>query len=525
MRQTHSCVNFSHTAAIEHKRTVHVPEERPAPVARKRTCSFEESKSFDRSDSFEDEPCMSFPGSPVKRASMTSRIPRAKPTTPRQHIAEIRKSISNSSRPCDTKSQGARVKEKKSLVCQRSRADQFNAIGAAYQKVYGENAEHFDAKPPAVTLRSRPSSAKENTNRLSAPVMDTGPHTLSLPSSPKHGLISELAPGVRKRIPLTKCISVDERYRNRSSSIAASSVPNHMKSVVTRRCSVADPRRSPYRASYPNRGLASTALDNIPVKPRGSRRGSLQTDEHPKAEQPSEKISAPSRKNSVVKKRLPKTSTKQDAQIRENLKKTKDAVEKIARISNMESSATSESEQVPKDISNKGGNPDPANDGNISITTKTNKTENIKIHLGKTVDKSIETSTTVSVTIDGDKKKASTSEQVSQKPFGLGRSLLTKVKQLAEEIETLAMFAAPEEREYADTGSNRSVPHSCSMPVIDGADGEEESDTAESLDSLPRELSLAQRALLEQDSFSETEYLSINMRSPRNENSPLSGDQ
>ena len=501
-----------------------MPEERPSPVACKRTCSFEESKSFDRLDSFEDEHSMSFPGSPVKRASMTSRIPRAKPTTPRQHITEIRKSISNSSRSCDAKSQDARVKAKKNLVCQRSRADQFNAIGAAYQKVYGENSEHVDSKPPTVTLRNRPSSAKETTNRLSAPVMDAGPHTLSLPSSPKHGLVSELAPGVRKRIPLSKCVSVDERYRNRSSSIAAANVPNHIKSVVTRRSSVADARKSPYRASYPNRGLASTALDNIPVKPRGSRRASLQTDEHPKVEKPSEKVLAPIRKNSVVKKRLPKTSTTQDSQVRENLKKTKDTVEKIARISNMEPSATLESEEVSKDISKKGEDPDPANDGNISITTKTNKTENIKIHLGKTVDKSIETSTTVSVTIEGDKKKASTSEQVSQKPFGLGRSLLTKVKQLAEEIETLAMFAAPEEREHADTGSNRSVAHSCSMPVLHGADVED-SDTAESLDSLPHELSLAQRALLEQDSFSETEYLSINMKSPRNENSPLSEDQ
>ncbi|XP_065058656.1 serine/threonine-protein kinase DCLK2-like isoform X2 [Rhopilema esculentum] len=494
-----------------------VLEEKPNTASRKRSASFEESLSFDRSDSYDDEVPASFPSSPVRRASLSSRIPRAKSTTPSQHIAEIRKSISSSNKTSDIKGQNLKSKDTRRNSTYRPRADQFSTVSLAHQKVNCETSNN-DLKPQSVTLRNRPSSAKETycTKRLSAPVLDSIPHTQSLPSSPKHGIITTFAPGVKKRTPLAKCISVDDSVKNKPSAI-----PSYMHdteaSTVHRRTSVSDAKKSRYRASYPNRSLASAAVETLTVKPRGQRRGSVPIEEHVKPEQRerplSEKSAGHARKGSVVRKRLPKAITSsQDLQQQNCTKRSKDTVDNAARTSTLETAPDN------SDV-------DSSRDADISIVKKYNKTENIKIHLGKTVDKSVETSTTVSVTIDGEKKKASSSNEVSKQPYGLGRSLLTKVKQLAEEIETLAMFNA--HGEAADNASRESFPHSCSMPVLHGGDLEEqiESDTTLSSGSNSRDLSYGNRLLLEQDSFSETEYLSINMKSPRNGNSPTSIDQ
>ena len=496
-----------------------VLEEKPNTASRKRSASFEESLSFDRSDSYDDEVPASFPSSPVRRASISSRIPRAKPTTPSQHIAEIRKSISSSNKTSDIKGQNLKSKDTRRNSTYRSRADQFSTVSLVHQKVNCETSNN-DLKPQSVTLRNRPSSAKETycTKRLSAPVLDSIPHTQSLPSSPKHGIVTSFAPGVKKRTPLAKCISVDDSVKSKPSAI-----PSYMHdteaSTVHRRTSVSDAKKSRYRASYPNRSLASAAVDTLAVKPRGQRRGSIPTEEHVQAEQRERPLSEKSaaaghaRKGSIVRKRLPKAiASSQDLQQHNYTKRSKDTVDNAARTSTLETAPDN------SDV-------DSSRDADISIVKKTNKTENIKIHLGKTVDKSVETSTTVSVTIDGEKKKASSSNEVSKQPYGLGRSLLTKVKQLAEEIETLAMFNA--HGEAADNASKESFPHSCSMPVLHRGDLEEqiESDTTLSSDSNSRDLSYGNRLLLEQDTFSETEYLSINMKSPRNGNSPTSIDQ
>ena len=495
------------------------------PIVRKRSATFEESNSFDRMDSDEDEAPASFPNSPVRRASISSRIPRAKPTTPSQHIAEIRKSISVSSKTVDAKSH-SKCKGSARSSTHKSRVDQFNAIGVAYQKVFSVNgSSKNDLKPATVTLRNRPSSAKESTKRLSAPVPDSLYHASSLPSSPKHGAVTGLAPGVRKRIALSKCISVDETAPRRNSNVFPPSAPNQLAdNNVARRSSLSDPRRSPYRASYPNRSLASVAIDSLNVKPRGQRRGSLSTDEHTrpeKRERPSsERATGHARKNSVVKKRLPKgTVVEQDRQVKQTLKETKQTVENAARMSHVESANSRPIGTVRGSLEDKTGETD--NTG-ISIVRKTNKTENIKIHLGKAIDKSVEKSTTVSVTIEGDKKQAKSVNQGTQQPYGLGRSLLTKVKQLAEEIETLAMLTSPDGSEAPDSESKQSFPHSCSTPAFGSETVHEleQSNTNALFDVMNLDHSSTNRPLWDQDTFSETEYLSIDMRSPRNGRSP-----
>ena len=500
---------------------------------RKRSATFEESHSFDRMDSDEEEAPASFPNSPVRRASMSSRIPRAKPTTPSQHIAEIRKSISVSSKTVDIKSQNHKSKVSRKNSSHQSRVDQFNAIGVAYQKVYGENSSNMsDLRPATVTLRNRPSSAKESTKRLSAPVPESIYHANSLPSSPKHAMVSGLAPGVRKRVPLAKGVSVDESSARKYSA----TIPQHVQSNVSgnianiaRRSSVSDPKRSPYRASYPNRNLANVAVDSLTVKPRGQRRGSLPAEEHArpeKRERPSsERTSGHVRKNSIVKKRLPKAnSDEQDMQVQQSLKETKETIENIARISHVETVNTRPIGTLKEAIEDKNYETENAD---ISIVKKTNKTENIKIHLGRTIDKSIEKSTTVSVTIDGDKKKTGSLNKGSEQPYGLGRSLLTKVKQLAEEIETLAMLTTPDGSEEPDVESKESFPHAGSMPVLNRGNLHEleRSGVNEFSQTMAMEFSNGHRPLWDQDTFSETEYLSINMRSPRNGNSSSNEEQ
>jgi len=498
VRQTRSCLEFTHTSKIEQKQFSPVSEERP--IVRKRSATFEESESFDCTDSDEETAPASFPNSPVRRGSLSSRIPRAKSTTPSQHIAEIRKSISVSSKAVDAKSQAHK--------CKVSRRNS-NTVGLPYQNVYSENGSNLsDLKPATVTLRSRPSSAKESTKRLSAPVPDLLHHAHSLPSSPKHGMATGLAPGVRKRVSLAKCISVDERASRRySAAIPSQNEPNIVASNFARRSSVHDSKRSPYRASYPNRNLASVPMESLTVRPRGQRRGSLSSEDQArpeKRERPSsERLTGHVRRDSLVKKRLPKVSNEEDdKQVQQSIRETKKTVENIARISCITD---------PYPIETVNETTDEREDADISIVRKTNKTENIKIHIGKAIDKSIEKSTTVSVTIDGNKKSNGSVKKVSQQPDGLGRSLLTKVKQLAEEIETLAMLTTPEGGESPDTESKQSFPHACSMPVLNR-------DIDEPFGQ--HDVSNGQRPLLDQDTFSETEYLSINMRSPRNGDSP-----
>ena len=516
--QAHSCLEFTQASKMEHKQFVPGSEERP--FVRKRSATFEESLSFDRMDSDdEDVAPASFPNSPVRRASLSSRIPRAKSTTPSQHIAEIRKSISVSSKIVDSRTQSYRCKSNRKNSSHQSRTDQFNTIGIAYQNVYGNNQNIMpDMLPPTVTLRNRPSSAKESTKRLSAPVPESLYHAYSLPSSPKHGIATGLAPGVRKRVSLSKCISVDGSASKRhSTAIPHNGTPN-VSSDFTRRSSVSDPKRSPYRASYPNRNLGTVPMESLAVKPRGQRRGSLSSEEHArpeKRERPSsERVTGHARRNSLVKKRLPKAnSVEEDRRIQQSLKETKDTVENIAKMSCISDMSSHEVGTVRETA-------DESENADISIVRKTNKTENIKIHLGKAIDKSIEKSTTVSVTIDGEKKNTGPISSASQQPYGLGRSLLTKVKQLAEEIETLAMLTTPEGGETPDVESKQSFPHPCSMPVLNRGHPHDFTDSSASDSIVPVEFSSGHRPLLDQDTFSETEYLSINLRSPRNGDNP-----
>ena len=518
IRETQSCVEFSNVKEVA-PRKESVLDERPILFTLNNSSSFEESNSFDRDNSFEQEAAScSFPVSPSRRSSISSRIPRPKPTTARQHIEEIRKSIGKPIRKAESS-----VKINKDTT-HRSRVEQLNAVGAAYQKVYGgdESKCVSDLKPPSVTLRTRPSSAKESSNpRRSSIALG---HVSSLPSSPKHGAVSALAPGVKKRMPLSKCISVDESVKKRSGSISSSPAASSYRPSTSssRRSSVSDGKKAGYRASYPNRNSSyfAPSLDTITAKPRLPKNGSSKPDDDKPARQEkqvSDRSSSPaltqSRRNSVVRKRTPSISSASKTSERENLRKTKDTIERIANISNLitETSKKQNSKELTK--RDEAGS---ADEGNISIVTKTNKTENIKILLGKTVDKSVETSTTVSVTIDGDKTRSSETNQAQQKPFGLGRSLLTKVKQLAEEIETLAMFTSPGDKEQADVGSARSFPHSSSMPVLRGGevmDFDAEHDSAESSTSVSQDSS--SRSQWDQDCFSETEYLSLNTKSHR----------
>ena len=521
IRQTHSCLEFTHASKIEHKQFSPVSEERP--IVRKRSATFEESHSFDLMDSDEEASPASFPNSPVRRASLSSRIPRAKPTTPSQHIAEIRKSISVSNKTIDAKSQNYRYKGVRKSSTHQSRVDQFNTVGLAYQKVYGGNASNVaDMKPAAVTLRNRPSSAKESTKRLSAPVPESLYHAHSLPSSPKHAMVTGLAPGVRKRISLSKCISVDGSASRRCTEATQQDGQSSVPGNFVRRSSVNDPKRSPYRASYPSRNLDAVPMESLAVKPRGHRRCSLPSEEHDrpeKRERPSsERTTGHARRNSLVRRRLPRSdSIEEEKKVKQSLRETKETVDNIAKLSCIDTIKSHPIETL-KETGDEKENAD------ISIVRKTNKTENIKIHLGKAIDKSIEKSTTVSVTIDGEKKNSGSLNSASQQPYGLGRSLLTKVKQLAEEIETLAMLTTPEGGEIPDAESKESFPHACSMPVMNRGNYQFANlDENESL--MPFDLSSGHRPLLDQDAFSETEYLSINVTSPRNGDNPSFEDE
>lgn len=528
IRQSRTSPEFKNASATQQNQySLHLEER---PVVRKRSATFEESSSFDREDSDEDDEApASFPNSPVRRASLSSRIPRAKPTTPSQHIAEIRKSISISSKTVDTKTHHSKCKSVSKNHTHQSRVDQFNAVGVAYQNVFGEaDYDMADRRPQTVTLRNRPSSAKESTKRLSAPVPESVYHAYSLPSSPKHGMISGLAPGVRKRVPLSKCISVDGTAQRKHSATTPPIVQcNAAPPNFALRSSVNGPKKSPYRASYPSRNLASALMESLSVKPRGQRRGSLPLEEHVKPEKrerpSSERATGHVRRDLHVRKRLPKASTTDaDVQVQQTLQETKQTVENIARISHIETLTSHPIGAVNETVEDKEDSAD------ISIVKKTNKTENIKIHLGKTIDKSVEKSTTVSVTIDREKKQQATSvNQVSQQPYGLGRSLLTKVKQLAEEIETLAMLTTPDDAESPDNESKQSFPHACSTPVFTSRNIGNHDHLDENVASYPmaRESAITQRPLWDQDTYSETEYLSINMRSPRNGNSPSIEEQ
>ncbi len=508
IRQTHSCVDFSSLKSHEQNKTETIPDQKPV-LFTVRSSSFEESTSFERLDSYEHPTPSSFPGSPVKRASVSSRIPRAKPTTARQHIEDIRKSISNSNRNSESRPEC----KTRDAVTHRSRVEQFDAVGVAYQNVYGDkNNQVSDLKPPSVTLRSRPSSAKEvySTRRLSLATAKPPPSaSWSVPPSPHHDVVNAFAPGVKKRMPLSKCISVDER-RPRTNSISSSSEQN--PTAVARRPSVTENKKALYRASYPNRNsnYFTSATDTVTAKPRYPRKLSNQSEQQEK--QVSDKCSkpvAPVRKSSVVRKRLPSSSsaTSMNTQQKESLEKAKDTVDRIGKIANL-------NQNIPairtEDVDDSNTDTlDSSDEGNIRIVTKTNKTENIKIHHGKTVDKSVETSTTVSVKIDNEKKKATSSNQ----SHGLGRALLTKVKQLAEEIETLAMSTTPDDKEQADVASRRSFPHAASVPVLNS----DVTDDIRTRSSNLRPIDF-HRPDWDRDSFSETEYLSLDTRSERNGN-------
>ncbi len=520
LRQTHSCIDFSTLKTDEPIRKKSSPDHKPLLTVR--PSSFEESTSFDRIESPERDSPRSFPGSPVKIASLSSRIPRAKPTTPRQHIEDIRKSISNPNRYAEPKI-NSRNRDN-NAASHRSRVEQFDMIGAAYQKVYGEKTEPDSNQRPAVTLRNRPTSAKEGSSSRRSSMSRPASSACSLPSSPKHGSANTFAPGVRKRVPLSKCVSVDDRRRKESASSM-----EQPASSVSRRSSASD-RKPLYRASYPNRNSSyfTPALETVTAKPRLARRVSEQPDKKERIDKCS-KPPAPVKKSSVVRRRTPSVSSENPSvQQRDNLRKTKEAVERIAKIASVGPSVPDVTMQntryAKKKIEPSGAAKnedfDPLDEGNISIVTKTNKTENIKIQHGKTVDKSIETSTTVSVTIDNDKKSTA---QSSPKPFGLGRALLTKVKQLAEEIETLAMSTKPEEQEQADAESKRSFPHSSSVPVLNsGIVVDFENETVQASGSLPMDLNNSNRSQWEQDSYSETDYLSLDARSSRNVNTTSS---
>eukprot|EP00794_Sanderia_malayensis_P007292 gene7292-8107_t len=497
IRQTHSCVEFSHLHhPVEQNKTLASLDQKQPVLFTTRSNSFEESRSFERDDSYDEEGMpSSYPGSPAKRASVSSRIPRAKSTTPRQHIEDIRKSISNTGRNVQCRN--------KDSMGYSSKAEQFEAIGDAYQNVYGHKTDQVsDLKPPSVTLRtSRPNSAKESGSSRRLSLHKPSTSSTSLPPSPRHDhVVNVFAPGVKKRMPYLKCVSVDER-RPRSGSL---NQPNAISSLT-------EHKNPAYRASYPNRNSSyfTSSVNPAIATPRYPRKLSYQ------AVKPDKQVSskpgkqpAPVRKTSVVKKRIPSASstTTTTVQTSEQEKKTS---ESIGKISNIACRTAVKPDVKPDDVVE--GNFDSSSEGNIRIVTKTNKTENIKIHHGKTVDKSVETSTTVSVKIDNEKKKATTTSQSNQKPFGLGRALLTKVKQLADEIETLAMSTMPDNKEPGVTLPKRSsFPHVSNVPGISDASAVRVEDVGNT-HSLSTDLA-------QKDSFSETEYLSLNTRPSRNGN-------
>ena len=148
---------------------------------------------------------------------------------------------------------------------------------------------------------------------------------------------------------------------------------------------------------------------------------------------------------------------------------------------------------------------------NIKIVTKTSKTENIKIRMGQEVNKCVETETSVSLIIDGEERTAEEPSVTPTEEKIYKTSLLNRVKQLAEEIETLTRLSSTEGQDEAvphlsSENSNSSISSILRDHALENRAPVSRQSTTETGLDLEED---HDRVCCEKDSYNETEYLSI----------------